>query len=102
MEALSDALDARRQRTLVSRSQVNAVKWTGLIIQALCTLAAIALIHADNSPASAIALGLFSRATSVCLLLILTHDRPFRGRISVPPTPLLEVRPDSASSGGGY
>lgn len=41
--ALENALDARRQRILVSRSEVNWVKWTALIIQAICTLTAIAM-----------------------------------------------------------
>jgi Protein of unknown function (DUF4239) len=93
--AISDALDARRQRIVVSHAGVNGVKWTGLVLQALLTLAAISLMHAENRAASAVALGLFSTSAAVCILLILAHDRPFTGSVSVPPTELLEVRPDS-------
>src|SRR5690242_19920031 len=37
---LDNALDARRQRILVSRSEVNVVKWFALIFEALSTLTA--------------------------------------------------------------
>jgi hypothetical protein len=36
--ALEIALDARRQRILISQSQVNLLKWSCLFVQALCTL----------------------------------------------------------------
>ena len=41
LSALENALDARRQRILVSQSAVNWVKWSALLVQAACTLAAI-------------------------------------------------------------
>ena len=93
--ALKGALDARRERILVSRSHVNGIKWSGIILQLLCTLAAIALVHADNRPAGRVALGLFATAAAVCILLLLAHDEPFTGSASIPPTPLLEVRPET-------
>lgn len=92
--ALTSALEARRQRILASHAQVNGIKWSGIILQALCTLAAIALVHADNRPAATMALGLFATAAAVCMLLLLSHDAPFTGRISISPAPLVEVRPD--------
>ena len=59
---LEDALEARRQRILVSHSEVNATKWACLILQAVCALLAIAVVHGDNRLASAIALGTFATA----------------------------------------
>ena len=91
--ALTNALEARRLRILTSHSRVNGLKWAGILLQALCTLAAIALVHADNRPAAVAALGLFGTAVAICLLLLLAHDEPFTGTYSVKPTPLLEVRP---------
>jgi hypothetical protein len=41
--SLEKALEARRQRIIVSRSSVNWVKWACLHAQAVCTLAAIAI-----------------------------------------------------------
>jgi hypothetical protein len=55
--ALDDALDAQRQRIIVSHSSVNWVKWTCLLAQAFCTLIAIALVHHDNRGAAAISIG---------------------------------------------
>jgi hypothetical protein len=91
--ALTSALEGRRQRILASHRQVNGLKWSGIILQGLCTLAAIALVHADNRPAAAAALGLFGTAVAICLLLLLAHDQPFTGYYSVRPTPLVNIRP---------
>jgi hypothetical protein len=91
--SLESALDARRQRILVSRSEVNPVKWIGLIAQIACTLVAIAVVHSDNRLASTIAMAAFSTAVGASALLILSHDRPFLGQISVGPEPLLQVMP---------
>jgi hypothetical protein len=96
--ALENALDARRQRILVSRSEVNWVKWMSLFIQAICTLTAIAMEHSDNRKTARIALGLFSTAIAVCLLLLLAHDRPFNGQLAVKPTALLQVQPQQSTS----
>ena len=91
--ALTGALEARRLRILTSHAKVNGLKWAGILLQALCTLAAIALVHADNRPAAVAGLGLFGTAVAICLLLLLAHDEPFTGYYSVQPTALLEVRP---------
>jgi hypothetical protein len=99
--ALENALDARRQRILVSRSEVNWIKWTGLMIQAICTLTAIAMVHSDNRLTARLAMGLFATAVAVCILLIIAHDRPFTGRVSVRPAALLQVQPGSPAAETG-
>ena len=96
--ALENALDARRQRIIVSRSQVNLTKWTCLLVQAICMLAAVAMVHSDNRGAVAIAMGLFASGVAVSVLLILAHDRPFTGAISISPAALQQVLPESAAS----
>lgn len=93
--ALENALDARRQRILVSQSEVNWIKWLSLIIQAICTLTAIAMVHSDNRMTAGLAIGIFATAVAVCILLITTHDRPFTGQVSVPRAVLLQVMPES-------
>lgn len=92
--ALENALDARRQRILVSLSVVNPVKWMSLIIQAICTLTAIAMVHSDNRATARFAMGLFSTAVAVCILLVAAHDRPFTGQNAVQPSALLQVQPE--------
>ncbi len=93
--ALERALDARRQRILISLSEVNLVKWACLVLQAVCALLAIAIVHGDNRLASTIAMGIFATGVAASLLLILAHDRPFIGELSVGPQPLLQVMPEA-------
>ena len=91
--SLEAALEARRQRIIISQSGVNWVKWTGLLVQAACTLIAIAMVHCDNRRATAIALWIFATGVGICLVLIAAHTRPFTGDISVRPDALRQVIP---------
>ena len=92
--ALETALDARRQRIIISQSQVNLLKWSILFMQAVCALVAIAMVHSDNRLASIIAMGIFATGVAASMLLILAHDRPFTGEISIKPDALLQVMPE--------
>ena len=92
--ALETALDARRQRILISQSQVNLLKWSCLIMQAFCALVATAMVHSDNRLACIVALWIFATGVAASMLLILAHDRPFTGEISIKPDPLLQVMPE--------
>jgi Protein of unknown function (DUF4239) len=96
--ALENTLDARRQRIIISRSQVNWVKWSCLFVQAICALVAIALVHSGERLASAIALGIFASGVAACVLLIASHDRPFIGQMSVGPDSLLQAIPDAGGA----
>jgi len=91
--AVQNALDARRQRIIISQSSVHWVKWTGLLVQALCTLLAIAMVHSDHRATAALALWLFATGVAASIVLISSHNRPFTGEISVSPDVLLQVMP---------
>ena len=93
--ALESALDARRQRILISRSSVSLVKWACLVIQSVCVLIAIALVHPRKRFTAITAMGLFATGAAACLLLIGAYDRPF-GRLSIRPDPLLQVMPEAS------
>jgi hypothetical protein len=93
--ALQDALDARRQRILISRSTVDWVKWAGLILQAICTLLAIAMVHSSDRATAAVAIALFATGVAVSMLLIASHDQPFTGEIAVGPDLLRQVMPEA-------
>jgi hypothetical protein len=67
--ALETALDARRQRIIISQSQVNLLKWSSLFMQAVCALVAIAMVHSDNRLASIIAMGIFATGVAASMLL---------------------------------
>jgi hypothetical protein len=92
--SLANAWDARRQRIIISHSEVNWVKWLCQSLQAACALIAIAMVHNDNRLASAITMVLFGIGVAASMLLILAHDRPFTGELAVNPSPLLQVMPE--------
>ena len=100
--ALQSALDARRQRIIVSRSTVDWVKWTGLLVEAALVLVAVAIVHSDNRTTAAIAMTIFAAAIAIAVVLIASHNRPYSGQVSVGPDLLLQVLPDDggASSSG--
>ena len=98
--ALETGFDARRQRIIISQSQVNSVKWSTLYLQAICALIAIAMVHSDNRLASVIAMGIFATGVAASVLLIAAHDRPFTGQLSVRPDALLQVTPKAEPNQG--
>jgi len=98
--ALQNALDARRQRIILSRSSVNPVKWVTLLIQAGLTLLAIAMVHSDNPATNRIILAIFATSVAALVILIAAHSRPFAGQISVSPAVLLQVMPEAGARGG--
>ena len=95
--SLEAALDARRQRIIISASAVNSAKWVGVIGLGILTLIAIACVHSANRRSAAIAMTLFASAIVVALLMIGVQDRPFAGPYQVQPTPLVQVQPRLAT-----
>jgi hypothetical protein len=92
LKALHNALDARRQRIVISESGMGTVKWAGIMLQGLCTLIAIAMVHSDNRLTCAITLTLFATGIALSVLLIAAYGRPFTGEISVGPELLQQVQ----------
>jgi hypothetical protein len=92
VSALENALDARRQRIIVSRSSVSWVKWLAVTVLAVLTLIAIACVHSDNRRTAAIAMAIFGGAVAVTLVLIASQARPFSGEFGIKPDVLLQVR----------
>jgi hypothetical protein len=98
--ALKTALDVRRTRIILSSSTVNWVKWTVLLAQAAVMLVAIAMVHCDNPLANKIILTIFATSVAVAVALVASHARPFTGEISVRPTYLLQVMPETDAKAG--
>jgi Protein of unknown function (DUF4239) len=93
--ALENALEARRHRIILSRSSINWVKWTVLLVQAGLTLLTIAMVHCDNRAANRIILAIFATGVGAALVLIASHSRPFTGELAVRPDVLLQVMPEA-------
>jgi hypothetical protein len=93
VSSLQDALDARRQRIIVSGSTVNWVKWSAVVALGVLTLLAIACVHSGNRRTAAIAMSIFAAAVAVTLVMIFSQDRPFSGQFGVKPDALVQVLP---------
>lgn len=91
VRSIEAALDARRQRIIISQSTVSVIKWGGLLLQALCTLIAISFVHSDNRTTCAIALTLFATGVAASILLIECYNRPFTGEVSISPGLLQQI-----------
>jgi hypothetical protein len=98
--SLMNALEARRQRIILSASSINWVKWTVLLTQAGLTLLVIGLIHSDNRAANRIIMAVFATAVGIAVVLIASHSRPFSGELAVRPTVLLQVMPEATPPDG--
>jgi Protein of unknown function (DUF4239) len=79
VKALHTALDARRQRIVISEASVGTVKWVGILLQGLCLLVAVAVVYSDNRLTCAITLSLFATGVALSVLLIAAYSRPFNG-----------------------
>jgi hypothetical protein len=95
-DELESALDARRERILISHSAVSCVKWTCLVIEAICVLLVVALVHVDNKSSAILSLSIFATGAAACFLLIAAYDRPFIGKLAIGPEPLLQVMPEAS------
>jgi hypothetical protein len=67
------------------------VKWLGILLQGLCTLVVIAMVHSDNRLTCGMILMLFATGVAMSVLLIAAYSRPFTGQISVGPELLKQV-----------
>ena len=94
VSSLQSALEARRQRIIISESTINWVKWAVVDLLAVLLLLIIAIVHSDNRATAAIGMAIFSIAVAACIVLIASHNRPFTGEISVGPALLLQVMPE--------
>jgi Protein of unknown function (DUF4239) len=97
VKELHTALDARRQRIVISESALGTVKWVGILLQGLCTLVAIAVVHSENRLARALTLTLFATGIALSVLLIAAYSRPFT---SVGPDLLKQVITSEVPFGG--
>jgi hypothetical protein len=90
---IGQALDARRQRIIVSDSRVNAVKWFALFGLSLVMLVAIACVHSGNRRAALLAMALFGVAAAVVFTMLVAQDEPFTGHLGESPALLEEASP---------
>jgi Protein of unknown function (DUF4239) len=91
--ALEQAIDARRNRILLSNATVAPMQWIAIIILAGLLLLTVAMVHIDQPLAKAMSLFILSTAIAVCTLLLLVNDRPFHaGGFFIGPDVLKQIQ----------
>jgi Protein of unknown function (DUF4239) len=91
--SIQDALDARRQRIIVSESSINAVKWLGLVVLAALTLITICVVHRGNRATAGVAMGVFAAAVAVVITMLAAQNQPFSGQLGLDPDVLQQILP---------
>jgi hypothetical protein len=91
--SIQDALDARRQRIIVSESSVDALKWLGVVALAALALISIAVVHSGNRTTAGVAMGVFAAAVAVVITMLAAQNQPFSGQLGLDPDVLEQVLP---------
>jgi hypothetical protein len=90
--AFEKALDARRNRILLSQGVISPIQWDVIIVLDLLMLVVIGMVHVDQRRTAAINMFILATAISSCLVLLLVHDRPFAaGGFTLEPIVLRDV-----------
>jgi Protein of unknown function (DUF4239) len=99
LNGLLRARSARDDRLVLSHDQSDATKWMSVLILALLTKVALAVVHLDRPRAQLAALVIFGVAAATTLGLVAMRERPFAGPVRVSPAPLEEVLSIVAAEG---
>ena len=90
--AIERALQARRNRIVLSQSAISPAQWAVIFVLDALILLTITMIHVGRHVTTIVNLFVFSTAVAACIVLLMINDRPFTaGGITVLPTSLLEV-----------
>jgi uncharacterized protein DUF4239 len=90
--AIEQALEARRNRVLLSQSEIAPIQWIAIIVIAVLILITLAMVLIEHRLAMAITMFIYSTAIAICLVLLLVYDRPFgAGGFVIRPTVLQAV-----------
>jgi hypothetical protein len=75
--AIEQALEARRNRVLLSQAEIAPIQWIAIIVIAVLILITLAMVLVEHRLARAITMFIYSTAIAMCLVLLLVYDRPF-------------------------
>lgn len=82
---------ARLQRITLATQGVTHAQWLAMILIAVAALTALAMIHNHELASQLLAVGLYAVAASAAFFVVMAHDRPFVGRISVSSQPIAHL-----------
>lgn len=93
LRAMQDANGARRDRIVISQSNIHWIKWAVVVLLAVLILLTLAFVHIDKRATAAITMAIFATAVASSIVLVASHNRPFTGQVSVGPDLLMQVMP---------
>ncbi|HEY7662125.1 MAG TPA: hypothetical protein VH934_03260 [Xanthobacteraceae bacterium] len=91
MPQIFEARSARLARLTLASSGMSSVQWFSLVSLIAITLLVVALVYNDHAGTQMLAVNLCAVAAAAAFFVLLAHDRPFTGVISVSPRPLLQL-----------
>jgi hypothetical protein len=82
---------ARLQRITLATQGVSGPQWVAMLLIAAVAMVALAMIHNHDRLAQLCAMAIYTGAVSAAFFVILAHDRPFVGHISVGSQPIAQL-----------
>jgi hypothetical protein len=82
---------ARLARITLATQGVSPPQWVAMLLIAVVAMIALAMIHNHDAPAQLSAMAIYSGAVAAAFFVILAHDRPFVGQISVGSQPIAQL-----------
>ena len=85
---LYDLRSARVQREMIARAGVSAAQWTAMLVIAGAALVLIGLGYNHDLPLRITTAGIYTVAVSAALYVVVAHNTPFVGYLSIKPVPI--------------
>ena len=82
---------AHEDRVVLSNDRTVATKWAAVMLLALITQVAIAVVHLEKPRPQLAALLIFTFAAVSLLGLLAEHESPFEPPVFIPPGPIIDV-----------
>lgn len=79
----------RTRRIAIAAQEISLVVWITLFISATIVSTAVAMVHVENKRTLVLTLTLVGILISSAFWVLLAHDQPFVGTLSVSPQPLI-------------
>jgi Protein of unknown function (DUF4239) len=95
LASLERALDARRNRLVLSRQAIGWSQWAVVWALYVFSMLLVGFVHMPRPIAKAVAMWLYASTFALCIVLLSINDRPFRtGGYMIGPTLLKELSED--------
>jgi hypothetical protein len=86
-----EARSARLARITLANAGVSVAQWLAMLVIAVAAMCAIAICNSNHFGMQALSMHIYALAAAAAFFVILAHDRPFVGVISVSPAPILRL-----------